>query len=149
VITADEADRLAAALLGDLRTKLGGLHIAHARRVAAGIGDVADEAAVAAALLHDVVEKTSTTISELLRTSGDERVVELVDLLTRRARESERHYLSRCASNPTARAIKRVDLIDKLEATDTAVGVAQAERIRRTARQRLRHLERLARAPAL
>jgi hypothetical protein len=124
-MTAHEADRLAAALLGDLRTKLGGLHIAHARRVAAGIGD------------------------ELLSATGDQRVVELVDVLTQRAGESERHYLSRCASHPTALAIKRVDLIDKLEATDTAVGVAKAERIRRTARQRLRHLERLARAPAL
>jgi hypothetical protein len=132
VITTDEADRLAAALLGDLRTKLGGLHIAHARRVAGGIG-----------------EKTSTNITELLSTSGDERVVELVDLLTRRAGESERHHLSRCASHPTALAIKRVDLIDKLETTDTSVGVAKAERIRRTDRQRLSHLERLARAPAL
>jgi hypothetical protein len=132
VITEDEADRLAAALLGDRRTKLGGLDIAHARRVAAGIG-----------------EKTSITISELLSTSGDRRVVELVDMLTKRAGESEHDYLSRCASHPTALAIKRVDLINKLESPDTAVAVARAERIRRTARQRLHLLEQLARAPAL
>jgi hypothetical protein len=41
-ITADEADRLAAALPGHLRTKLSGLP--HAQRVAAGVDDLADEA---------------------------------------------------------------------------------------------------------
>jgi (p)ppGpp synthase/HD superfamily hydrolase len=149
VITAGEADRLAAALLGDLRTKLGGLHIAHARRVAAGVDDLGDEAAVAAALLHDVVEKAGVSFGELLSATGDQRVVELVDILTQRPGESEHHYLSRCMSHPIALAIKRVDLIDKLEATDAAVGAVEAAAIRSTARQRLDLLERLARTAGL
>ena len=148
MITVGEADRLAAALLGDLRTRLGGLHIAHARRVAAGVEGLGDETAVAAALLHDVVEKTGVSIGDLLSVTGDRGVVELVDILTHRPGESEHHYLSRCTSHPTALAIKRMDLIDKLEATDSAVGAVEAAAIRRTARQRLDLLGRLARPPA-
>ena len=49
MMTADEADRPAAAVPGDPRTKLGGLP--HAQRVAAGVDDLADEAAAAAAAL--------------------------------------------------------------------------------------------------
>jgi hypothetical protein len=113
------ADELAARLLGDLRTKLGGLHIAHARRVAAAVGG--DDLAVAVGLLHDVVEKAGITLDELLDLVGDERLVALVDMLTRRDHETDEEYLSRCLADPIALIVKRADLTDKLTAQDSEV----------------------------
>jgi (p)ppGpp synthase/HD superfamily hydrolase len=142
-----EADALAARLLAGLRTKLGGAHIAHARRVAAGVLASGDTRAVAAALLHDVLEKTPVTADELHEMTGDQALVELVERLTRKDGQSDWSYLSRCAADPTALLIKRLDLTDKLTADDTEVPAADAERIRRRARQHLALLERLASRP--
>src|SRR5215213_766812 len=102
------AEELATRLLGDLRTKLGGLHIAHARRVAAAVGG--DDLAVELGLLHDVVEKAGIRLDELLEMVGDERLVGLVDMLTRRDHESDEEYLSRCVADPIALLVKRADL---------------------------------------
>jgi (p)ppGpp synthase/HD superfamily hydrolase len=142
-----EADALAARMLAGLRTKLGGAHIAHARRVAAGVLASGDSRAVAAALLHDVLEKTPVTADELHEMTGDQALVELVERLTRKDGQSDWSYLSRCAADPTALLIKRLDLTDKLTADDTEVPAADAERIRRRARQHLALLERLASRP--
>ena len=139
-----EADQLAARLLGDLRTKLGGPHIAHARRVASGLASSDDSTAIAAALLHDVVEKRRATVDELLAATDDPAVVELVTVLTQVVGESDYDYLSRCAADPTALVIKRLDLADKFAAEDDEVPADEAERVRRRAGQRLALLERLA-----
>ena len=139
-----EADALAARLLAGLRTKLGGTHIAHARRVAGGVLASGDTRALAAALLHDVLEKTAVTADELHEMTGDQALVDLVERLSQRAGESDWDYLSRCAADPTALLIKRFDLTDKLTADDSEVPAADAERIRRRARERLALLERLA-----
>ena len=78
------ADTLVARLLGEMRTRLGGSQIAHARRVAEAVGDGgSDDATYAAALLQDVVEKGCITSAELLSVTGDADVVRLVGLLTR------------------------------------------------------------------
>jgi (p)ppGpp synthase/HD superfamily hydrolase len=143
-MTPQRAETLAARLLGDRRTKLGGSFLAHARRVAAGVGDTGDEVVIAAALLHDVIEKSPICANDLLVMTGDERVVELVDVLTQREGESDYIYLSRCSRRPETLLIKRLDLIDKLEAPDTVVDAEVAERVRRRARQRLDLLERFA-----
>jgi (p)ppGpp synthase/HD superfamily hydrolase len=141
-----EVEALAARLLGDLRTRLGGSHLAHAKRVAVAVAGTgtADEGLVAAALLHDVVEKTDTTVTELLAAVGDERVVQLVDALTHRPHESDDEYLGRCAASPETLLIKRCDLLDKFSADDATVSAEAAEQVRREARQRLELLERLA-----
>jgi (p)ppGpp synthase/HD superfamily hydrolase len=143
-VTPQRAETLAARLLGDRRTKLGGLFVDHARRVASGIVDTDDAAVIAAALLHDVVEKGAVSADELLAMTGDERVVEIVELLTQRDGESDYVYLSRCARRPETLQIKRLDLADKLDAPDTVVPADVAERLRRRARQRLALLERFA-----
>ena len=127
--TAAAADALAARLLGDLRTKLGGLHIEHARRVAERVRPTGDDRTVAAALLHDVVEKGQSSLADLLAVVRDERVVHLVDILTRRRGESEEEYLSRCAADPVALAIKRADLADKHFHGDAQVDQETAQRL--------------------
>jgi (p)ppGpp synthase/HD superfamily hydrolase len=139
-----EVEALASRLLGKRRTKLGGSHIAHATRVAHAVADTGDEDLVAAALLHDVVEKTDATLAELLAETGNERVVQLVEALTHWPREPNDVYLSRCAARPETLLIKRYDLLDKFDADDVTVSPEVAERIRRKARKRLDQLERLA-----
>jgi hypothetical protein len=143
VISPDCADALAAQLLGDLRTTLGGPHVAHARRVAAAVRGRREDRVIAAALLHDVLEKTATTAAELLALTGDPEVVELVEVLSQRDGESYRCYLARCAADPTALLLKRIDLEDKFAVDDATVPPAVVERIQRKARARLALLDRL------
>ena len=139
--TAAAADALAARLLGDLRTKLGGFHIEHARRVAERVRPTGDDRTVAVALLHDVVEKGQSSLADLLAVVRDERVVHLVDILTRRGRESEEEYLSRCAADPVALAIKRADLADKHFHGDAQVDQETAQRLGQEAQERLELLD--------
>ena len=139
-----EVEALAVRLLGEVRTRLGGSHVAHAKRVAVAVAGTGDEGLVAAALLHDVIEKTGTSVSELLAEVGDERVVRLVDQLTHRPDESDQVYLSRCAASRETLLIKRCDLLDKFSADDVTVSADAAQHVRREARRRLDLLERLA-----
>lgn len=142
-LSPEAADVLAARLLGDLRTKLGGLEIAHARRVAAELRATNDDRVIAAALLHDVLEKTEVTADELRAMTGDLGVVALVEVLSRRDGESDHDYLSRCAADPMALLVKRVDLSDKLVADDAVVPPVVAEKVRQEARRRIALLDRI------
>ncbi len=139
------ADELAVELLGDARTKLGGLQIAHARRVADKVRARGDDRLIAVALLHDVVEKGRGTFEGLLAASNDARVVALVDVLTHREGESDAEYLSRCAADPAALAVKRADLEDKQFRGDVRVPPAIAQQLRRQAEKRLAMLDHFAR----
>ncbi len=138
------AEHLAAELLGDLRTALGGLHVDHARRVADAVRDGGDEVTVAAALLHDVVEKGCIAEDDLERLVADPRITGLVGILTRHAGESDRTYLVRCCATPESLVIKRADLADKICAGDARVPPAEAARLRRRAARRLALLDELA-----
>lgn len=142
-MSSDEADALAARLLGDRRTRLGGLQIAHARRVAAAVGDPDDGRVVAAALLHDVLEHSGITADELAALTDDPELVRLVDVLTQRSDEPDDLYLARCAAEPRALLIKRADLADKLVAPDSTVSDEVAERVRARATRRMVLLDRL------
>ena len=122
-----------------------GSQIAHARRVAAGVADSHDDRAVPAARLHDVLEKTEITAEELRTITRDSTLVALVEMLTRDQGESDHAYLSRCATDPTAVLVKRVDLEDKLVADASGVPASVAESIRRQAMERLELLEQLTR----
>jgi (p)ppGpp synthase/HD superfamily hydrolase len=138
-----DADALAARLLGTARTRLGGLHIDHARRVAVAMGDV-DPRVRAVALLHDVVEKSGTSIEALESMTGDPWITEMVGLLSKHEGESEQDYLARCAADPVALQIKRLDIGDKLVTDDVHLPADEAERVRAQARERLLALESLA-----
>jgi hypothetical protein len=71
-------------------------------------------------------------------------VVGLVEVLSRREGESDHGYLSRCAADPMALLVKRVDLADNLVADDAVVPPVVAEKVRREARERIALLDRLA-----
>ena len=141
-----DADALAARLHGDGRTRLGGLHIDHARRVCFAAGDASPQILVAA-LLHDVIEQGAISLGELGTLVGDPRAVELVGVLSKRCGESELDYLARCAADPDALRLKRLDLIDKLVAEDATVDPERADEVRAEAQRRLALLDALAGPP--
>src|SRR5687768_5543725 len=114
--TPEAAHALAARLLGDLRTTLGGPQIAHARRVAEAVHDPDDGIVATAAFLHDVLEHGGIAADELTALTGDPELVRLVELVSQRTDESDHDYLARCASDRRALLIKRADLTDKLVA---------------------------------
>ena len=138
------ADSLAVRLLGGSRTRMGGLQISHARRVAARVRGKG-ELIFAVALLHDVIEKGGTTAEELLAATGDARLVELVVNLTREEWESDDEYLSRCAADPIALQVKRADLEDKLVGDGSNLSPSVELQLRRQAAARLELLEEHAR----
>lgn len=83
-----------------------------------------DETHQVTALLHDVVEDTSTTIEEIEHEFGA-TVAAAVDALTKRSHEPASGYLNRVKADPVARIVKLADSrnnyarLDRLK--DTAV----------------------------
>ena len=137
ILSPDQADALAAQILGDQRTHMGVLAISHARRVAARVRRIGDDRTVAAALLHDVVATRQVTLTDIDALTGDDRLTDLVAALTRGAGESDRHYLARCAAEPIALFVKRADLADQLVIDDTSVPHDLALHARRRASRQL------------
>lgn len=111
----------AAAHEGQKRKYSGGPFVNHCNAVAAAVQKAgANEATVAAAYLHDILEDTATTYDELVREFGSEvadLVVELTHVytaedyptLSRKERKAkERDRLAKVS--PRAKLIKRADL---------------------------------------
>ena len=68
------------------------------------------ERASIAALLHDVVEDTDTTLEDLRDAGIGEDVIAAVDCLTKRPDEAVEDYLRRVASNEIAVEVKLADM---------------------------------------
>lgn len=69
-----------------------------------------DEYSVCAALLHDVVEDTSITLSDLRKYGFPEEVVEAVRVMTHADGVPYMEYISKIKKNPIARKVKLADL---------------------------------------
>lgn len=69
---------------------------------------------MACAVLHDVVEDTPATVEEISDRFGH-TIGSIVDLLTRRERQSYRAYIDRLAVCKDASLIKKADLRDNLD----------------------------------
>ncbi|MDR2932894.1 MAG: HD domain-containing protein [Oscillospiraceae bacterium] len=87
--------------------KGGSAYIDHPRAVAAVFKD---DYRQAAALLHDVVEDSQTTLEGLKEAGIPGPVVEAVDALTKRQGETYYNYLDRVKANPIACDVKLADL---------------------------------------
>jgi hypothetical protein len=145
VITTDAAHALAVKAHGETRNKSGARFIDHVRRVAARLGHDPDPDALLAALLHDTVEKGTATWDELRAAGVEPRLMEIVDALTERDGEPEHEYLARCAADPLALRIKRIDIEDKLDfGAGSTLSDDQRQEVRTRARRRLDLLNRLA-----
>ncbi len=88
--------------------KAGLPYITHPHRVAARL--TTPEARVVG-WLHDTVEDTALTLSDVQARFGPETAA-AVDALTRREGEAWEDYLGRVAANPVAKQVKISDLID-------------------------------------
>ncbi|MCR5784474.1 MAG: GTP pyrophosphokinase [Eubacterium sp.] len=87
--------------------KGGNPYIAHPMAVA-DLVETDDEKTLA--YLHDVVEDTDVTLSDLKELGFSERIVEAVDAITKKADETRQEYLLRVKNNSLARAVKLADL---------------------------------------
>lgn len=69
------------------------------------------------ALLHDLLEDTDITKSDLLAFGFDEETVKKVDLLSRKDAEDYMDYIKRLSADPAAVRVKLSDLRDNLNRT--------------------------------
>ncbi len=94
--------------------KGGAPYIWHVRRVSAAV-EAHGEAAVAVALLHDVVEDSDWTLARLTAAGFPAEIVAAVDALTRRKGEAYAAFIDRAAADPLARVVKIADLRDNMD----------------------------------
>ncbi len=108
----ETAIRLAVEKHAGQRDKAGAPYVLHPLRLMMRMDtDVARIAAV----LHDVVEDTPTTLEDLRAAGVSGEAVRLVDLLSRGPGMSKTAYYRRLAGDPTARRIKLADLEDNMD----------------------------------
>lgn len=94
--------------------KAGRPYVEHVRRVARYV-DRSDPRAIAAALLHDVLEDTPTTPAQLLEQRVPAVVVEAVQLLTRKAHQPVADYYREIRGHALALEVKLADLADNTD----------------------------------
>ncbi|GGF35637.1 HD domain-containing protein [Williamsia phyllosphaerae] len=94
--------------------KLGVDYIEHPRSVSRRI-DPSDEVAVAAGLLHDVVEDSGITAENLLERGVPADVVEVVTLLTRNKDIPDEDYYAAIRRHDSALVVKLADLADNTD----------------------------------
>ncbi|ORM37645.1 HD domain-containing protein [Williamsia sp. 1135] len=94
--------------------KVGGEYIVHPRSVASRVAPREPEY-IATALLHDVIEDTSYTASDLLKAGIPETVVVAVTLLTRRDDVAPIDYYAGIRTDEMALAVKLADLADNTD----------------------------------
>jgi hypothetical protein len=94
------------------RDKAGEPYILHPLRI---MLRMPDEACRLAAILHDVVEDTATTLAELEALGVAGEALEAVALLTHDPRVPYLDYVRRLRPHRVARTVKRADLLDNLD----------------------------------
>ncbi len=125
--TFEDAVSIAAQAHRGQRDKAGAPYLLHPLRM---MLRMESEAAMTAAVLHDVVEDTEWTLNRLREAGFSEEVLEAVDCLTRREGESYDEFVGRVRTNPIARQVKIADLEDNMN-------------VRRMSRLAAKDLERL------
>ena len=73
------------------------------------------EVELMAAVLHDVIEDSETTLDDLRRLGLPEEVIQVVSLLTHDEADSYEEYVHRLKPNPIARKIKLADLLHNMD----------------------------------
>ncbi|MFL6332268.1 MAG: HD domain-containing protein [Pyrinomonadaceae bacterium] len=109
--TVEDAIAIAARAHKGQQDKAGAPYVLHPLRMMLRMDS---EAAMMAAVLHDVVEDTDWTLERLRGEGFSEEVLEAVDCLTHRAGESYQEFVQRVRTNPIARQVKVADLEDNM-----------------------------------
>lgn len=104
-------------------------YVLHPLRVALQLIDlgVEDDNIIEAALLHDVVEDTRYTLSDLRFMGFSPETVEIVDLVTRREGEVYNDFIRRIANsgNVGAHLVKLMDIADNMADLPTGQGMSK------------------------
>jgi (p)ppGpp synthase/HD superfamily hydrolase len=109
--TLEKAILIAAQAHMGQRDKGGAPYILHPLRM---MMRMESEAAMIAAVLHDVVEDSGWTLEQLRGEGFSEEVLLAVDCLTRRDGEGYDEFVVRAQANPIARRVKIADLEDNM-----------------------------------
>lgn len=96
--------------------KAGETYILHPLRV---MLEQDSEAAMIAAILHDVVEDSDWTVAELKEETVDfpEESIEAIELLTKSDGQSYEKFVSEAATHPIAQSVKQSDIEDNMGLT--------------------------------
>ena len=70
-----------------------------------------------ATILHDLIEDTDWTLDQLRAEDFSDRIIDLVDLLSRRETESYAEFIERIRTDSVAVKIKLADLKDNMDLT--------------------------------
>jgi (p)ppGpp synthase/HD superfamily hydrolase len=124
--TLEDAIQIAVQAHRGQRDKTGQPYILHPLRVALRMKTNVERIV---AVLHDVVEDTPITLTELARWGFPQEVLDAVDCLTKREGESYAQFILRAKSNPIARRVKIADLEDNMDLR-RLVCVSEADRTR-------------------
>ena len=109
--TFEDAVAIAAQAHKGQKDKAGSPYLLHPLRMMLRMNS---EAAMMAAVLHDVVEDTEWTLERLREAGFSEEVLEAVDCLTHREGESYQEFVERVQTNTIARQVKIADLEDNM-----------------------------------
>lgn len=97
---------------GQLDTHNGRPYIEHPFRVM-NAGHTVNEKIVG--ILHDVIEDTNWTLTQLHEVGFSKEIVDGVDAMSRRDSESYDNYMLRVLDNPIAKRVKMYDLTDNMD----------------------------------
>ena len=109
--TIEDAVSIAARAHRGQKDKAGAPYLLHPLRL---MLRMTSEAAMIAAVLHDVVEDTDWTLERLREEGFSDEVLEAVDCLTHREGEGYQEFVERVRTNPIARLVKIADLEDNM-----------------------------------
>jgi len=109
--TLEDAIAIAAQAHKGQKDKAGAPYLLHPLRM---MLRMTSEAAMMAAVLHDVVEDTDWTLEQLRELGFSAEVLEAVDCLTHRDNESYQEFIARVRTNAIARQVKVADLEDNM-----------------------------------
>ena|SRR5215210_3982490 len=109
--TLEDAVSIAALAHRGQKDKAGAPYLLHPLRLMLRMNS---EAAMMAAVLHDVVEDTAWTIEQLREQGFPGEVLEAVECLTRRGGEGYEEFIGRVQKNQVAREVKVADLEDNM-----------------------------------
>ena len=132
----EKAIRLAAKAHEGQIDKAGQTYILHPIRVMLA---VQSEEERIAAVLHDTVEDTSITFSDLRDAGFSDEIVDAVRALTRLDGESRVDAARRAAANPIARRVKLADVADNMDLSRISKPI-ERDRARRAEYERVREI---------
>lgn len=87
-------------------------YIEHPKRV---MNAMSNDAERIVAVLHDAIEDTNLTLSELAAEGFPDYVLKALDSVTRRDEEAYDDFIARAAMNPIGRRVKYADLQDNAD----------------------------------